>query len=103
MASCNVCQTQGLVWSENVNSQGKHYLYNENTGQSHACKPKLKPNPILIAADYVIVEKKKINLGFWADLREDKIAELIVNEALRCGLDPFKVKAERKGNFIILH
>ena len=94
MASCNVCQTQGLVWSENVNSQGKHYLYNENTGQSHACKPKLKPNAIPIY-DYVG--------GIVFDRKPESLALAITTEALRCNLDPFKVRTERKGAFIILH
>lgn len=96
---------QGLIWSENPHPQTrKHYLYNENTGQPHACQGvKQKPNPVLIATDHVIEAGKKINLGFWVDLREDKIAELITKEAVRCGLDPFKVRTERRGNFIILH
>lgn len=85
---------QGLQWSENVNSQGKHYLYNENTGQPHACKPVLKPNPISLY-DYVG--------GIAFDKKPESLALTITTEALRCNLDPFKVRTERKGAFIILH
>lgn len=92
----------GLEWSENVNSQGKHYLYSE-TGP-HSCKPVgLKPNPILVATDHVIEGGKKINLGFWVDIREEKKAQLVTAECLRVGLNPFKVRLERKGDFIIIH
>lgn len=92
---------QGLEWSENVNSQGKHYLYSE-TGP-HICKPVLKPNAIPLTVDYVIEGGKKILLGFSVEIREEKLAQEVTKECLRCNIDPFKVRIERRGAFLILH
>lgn len=95
MASCNVCQLQGLVWSENPSpTTGKHYLFNENTGQVHNCKPKVQPNAIPV---YDNMD------GITFDRKPESLALAITNECLRVGLNPFTVKLERKGSFIILH
>lgn len=38
MAVCKICNTNGLVWSENIDpTTGKSFLYNENTGTRHNC------------------------------------------------------------------
>lgn len=105
--TCQICQTPGLEWSENVNSQGKHYLFSQ-TGP-HICKPTLKPNPIPITVDHVIEidkttkVKRKIMLGFSVEIREEQKALAITKECERCGLDPFKVRVERRGDWLYLH
>lgn len=92
--NCQVCQTANLEWSENVNRQGKHYLYNVNTGQPHDCKPVLKPNPI--------ARFDNMN-GILFDRRPESLAKAITDEAVKSGLDPYKVRVELRGQFIILH
>lgn len=59
-----------------------------------------QPQPIRIAYDYVIEKGVRINLGFSADIREDRMAEAIVKEAVRCGISPYHVKAERRGDYL---
>lgn len=112
MATCQLCQTSGLEWSENPGPNGKNFLYNPNTGQKHAevCKPThLKPNPIPITTDHVTEidkttrVKRKIMLGFSVEIREEQKALAITKECERCGLDANKVRVERRGDFLIIH
>ena len=59
-----------------------------------------QPQPIRVAYDYVIVDGKKVNLGFSADMREERIASLIVAEAVRCGMNPYHIATTRRGDYI---
>ena len=59
-----------------------------------------QPQPIRVAYDYVIEDGKKENLGFSADMREERIASLIVAEAIRCGLNPYHIATTRRGDYI---
>ena len=59
-----------------------------------------QPQPIRVAYDYVIVDGKKVNLGFSADMREERIASLIVAEAVRCGLNPYHIATSRRGDYL---
>ena len=58
------------------------------------------PQPIRIAYDYVIEKGEKIELGFSVDIREERIASLIVAEAVRCGMNPYHIATTRRGDYI---
>jgi len=99
--TCKYCGMSGLLWSENVGSNGKYYLYNENTGQKHECKQtQSKPKQQEQAPTGKIPLYHLMNGVFWPH-KDDEIAHMITDNAVALKRDPWQVP-ERKGDFLIL-
>jgi hypothetical protein len=94
MSKCNQCQCEvRLDYDRPDPATRKPYTVIDIQRElPHVCRP--KPNPIA---------KFDTMNGITFDRRPESLALAITNEALRCGLDPFKVRVEVRGEWLILH
>lgn len=94
MPNCNQCQIQiRFDYDRPDPATRKPYTVIEVSRElPHVCKP--KPNPI--------PRYDNMN-GILFDRRPESLAKAITDEAVRCGLDAYKVRVELRGQFIILH
>jgi hypothetical protein len=92
--TCQVCHAPDLEWSANPGRDGRYHLHNVNTGQEHVCRIVSKPNAI---------PRFETVAGIVFDRKAESLAHAQTQEAVRCGLDPFKTKPEVRETHIILH
>lgn len=57
---------------------------------------------IPLYVNYIIENKRRVDLGFSVRRRDDQIAADIVKEALCLGLDPYNVRTKRQGDYLII-
>ena len=95
MPTCQVCQSEIYYDYEKPDyTNRKPYTVMDRSREaahSSFCKP--RPNPIRLYDNIG---------GIQFDRREDWIAKDIVDEAVRCKLDPFRVRVVRQGDFLLL-
>ena len=87
MSTCKFCGADNLTWHENL---GK--LVSEITGKQHSFK-ECTPNKIPLYC-----EENKV----FYPRREERIAGDITNEAVRLGINPYRVEIVRDGDFLVI-
>ena len=81
-----LCTCKQRVFLDNETG---HKFNSQSTDQPHRCQP--QPVPLF-----------EMFNGIKCDRREESIARDVTAEALRVGLDAFKVRTYRKGDYLIL-
>ena len=99
MITCKYCGETGLTWSENVSPNGKHFLFNENTGRKHECK-QAQSKPKQQEPTRKIPRYKEMYGVLWPR-KDDEIAFAITENAIALKRNPWQVP-ERQGDFLIL-
>lgn len=82
-----LCQC-GLEYAYFDSDTQRKFNHNE---QPHVCRPQPKPIPLYM----------KMN-GIDVPYSQNYVAHMITNEAVRCGLNPWTVQTERRGDFIVI-
>ena len=95
MPTCQLCQADIYFDYERPDlANHKQYTVMDRSREmphSSVCRP--RPNPIRLYDNIG---------GILFDRREESIARDITEEAVRCKLDPYRVRVVRQGDFLIL-
>lgn len=86
MTHCQTCQKDCLKDNDTQR------LFDEYPYKPHRCSFPPRPIPRFAEMNGVLLYR-----------RPEEIALAITNEAVRCFMDPYKVKVEVRGDFLILH